>query len=75
MSRNDPQTRLELGDPCLIDQRGWPCANIRVEATVAAVDIPAELPDFLDAKGQEADAAFSRLRDLVGQQTPKSMFH
>ena len=72
MSRNKAQTRLELVDPCLIDQRGWPCANIRVEATAAAVDIPAEMLDFIDAKGQEADAALSRLRDLVGQQTPKS---
>lgn len=36
------------------------------------MDILAELLDFIDAKGQEADAALSRLRDLVGQQTPKS---
>ena len=39
MSRNEAQTRLELVDPCLIDQRGWPRANIRVEVTAAAVDI------------------------------------
>lgn len=39
MPRNEAQTRLELVDPCLIDQRGWPRANIRVEYTAAAVDI------------------------------------
>jgi type I restriction enzyme R subunit len=39
MSRNEAQTRLELVDPCLIDQRGWPRADIRVEVTAAAVDI------------------------------------
>ncbi len=39
MSRNEAQTRIELVDPCLIDQRGWPRAHIRVEVTAAAVDI------------------------------------
>jgi len=39
MSRNEAQTRLELVDPCLIDQRGWPRANIWVEVTAAAADI------------------------------------
>jgi len=33
---------------------------------------PALLLDFVTAKGREADAALARLRDLVGQQAPKS---
>ena len=39
MPRNEAQTRFELVDPCLIDQRGWPRANIRVEETAAAVEV------------------------------------
>ena len=39
MPRNEAQTRFEIVDPCLIDQRGWPGATIRVEDTTAAVDI------------------------------------
>jgi len=33
---------------------------------------PAQLLDFVAAKGREADAALARLRDLVGQQNPES---
>jgi hypothetical protein len=39
MPRNEAQTRFELVDPCLIDQRGWPRASIRLEETPGAVDI------------------------------------
>lgn len=39
MARNEDQTRFELIDPVLIDQRGWSRADIRVEETSCAVDI------------------------------------
>jgi hypothetical protein len=35
MSRNEAQTRFDLVDPCLIDQRGWSRQNIRLEETAA----------------------------------------
>ena len=39
MARNEDQTRFELIDPVLIDQRGWSRADIAVEETNCAVDI------------------------------------
>jgi hypothetical protein len=72
MSRNEAQSRLDLVDPCLIDQRGWPCANIRVDATAAAVNLPVELPISSTPKARKPTPPSPSLRDLVGQQTPKS---
>ena len=39
MARNEDQTRFELIDPVLIEQRGWSRADIAVEETNCAVDI------------------------------------
>jgi hypothetical protein len=36
MPRNETQARRELAAPCLVAERGWPRANIRVEVTAAA---------------------------------------
>lgn len=39
MPRNEAQTRFELIDPMLIDQRGWRREDIRLEVTAAQIDI------------------------------------
>ena len=39
MSRNEAQTRFELIDPMLIDQRGWRREDMRLETTAAQIDI------------------------------------
>src|SRR5580765_7406369 len=39
MPRNEAQTRFELIDPVLIEQRGWARADIRIEETAAPVDV------------------------------------
>jgi len=45
MPRNEQQTRFELIDPMLLDQRGWSREDISVEETAAPVDI-------VDGKGR-----------------------
>ena len=39
MPRNEAQTRLDLIDPMLIEQRGWHREDLRVEVTAAQIDI------------------------------------
>lgn len=39
MPRNEAQTRFDLIDPVLIEQRGWDRADIRIEETLPPVDI------------------------------------